>query len=211
MAKEFERIVTGDYDMRRDFGWKLGDHNKAYSPEEAKAILARAIENPIEAYISVHFTSYMQGLSFTSHGNQRIEDPGVKDQTAKPDNPGIREATASTYGKYIPVSVGQRRLPGNVIHSTNIEPRLIGNRTYEVTYKVPIFEDYQAAMEIVWPEHDTDIDLYGNLTESSRSVSTKRIENPEDSNQYVDVEVVDRITLTDVLTGRARSYYLKND
>ncbi len=57
-----------------------------------------------------------------------------------------------------------------------------------------------------WEEEESDPDK----TEVERQVRTKRIFNPEDSEQYVDVEVIDSIVFTDTLNKSSR-FTLDND
>jgi hypothetical protein len=118
----------------------------AYSPEEAQAAVAGLVANPIPATSRQTIISggafnswdirWIPGMPGRHYGDVRIED-----QEAEPTNPGIREVTASTYGQTIPVSLGRRRLPGNIVQSTQMVPRLVGGRDYEITYQIPIYED----------------------------------------------------------------------
>jgi hypothetical protein len=116
----------------------------AYSPEEAQAAVAGLVANPIPATSRQMMVS---GGAFNSWDirwiagmpGKRYEDVRIEDQEAEPNNPGIREVTASTYGQTIPVSLGRRRLPGNIIQSTQMVPRLVGGFDYEITYRVPVY------------------------------------------------------------------------
>lgn len=53
-----------------------------------------------------------------------------------PDNPGLRYATASTYGVNIPVSLGQRFIGGNVIDASELRPVLVGYREYYTDVRI---------------------------------------------------------------------------
>lgn len=118
----------------------------AYSPEEAQAAVAALVANPIPATAR---QTRISGGAFNSwdirfiagQAGHHYEDVRIDDQEAEPSNPGIREVTASTYGQTIPVSLGRRRLPGNVLQSSQMIPRLVGGRDYEITYKIPKYAD----------------------------------------------------------------------
>lgn len=118
----------------------------AYSPEEAQAAVAALVANPIPATAR---QTRISGGAFNSwdirfipgQAGRHFEDVRIEDQEAEPTNPGIREVTASTYGQTIPVSLGRRRLPGNILQATQMIPRLVGGRDYEITYKVPMYAD----------------------------------------------------------------------
>lgn len=112
-----------------------GFDGQTMTPEQAQAALANALSNPVAP---VDWTllgpQYSRGYRI---GDVRIEDQ----QEQKPENPGIRKVTASTYGKTIPVSLGRRRLAGNVIQSSAMVPKLEGTFEYEIEYQIPIYED----------------------------------------------------------------------
>lgn len=119
---------------------------RGYNPTEARAVLARlqAIPAPdplnytpsglfgMQRWISGSLPPVALGKTY---GNVRI-----KDQPEQPDNPGIREVSVSTYGNTIPVSLGRRRVSGNIVQSTNIIPRLPPPRKYFEFYEVPVTE-----------------------------------------------------------------------
>ena len=50
-------------------------------------------------------------------------------------------ALCLAYGNVIPISFGKRRLPGTVIQSSNLVPKLIGTKEYTLAYQIPIYED----------------------------------------------------------------------
>jgi hypothetical protein len=47
--------------------------------------------------------------------------------------------------------------------------------------------------------------------EVNRQTTTKRITNPDDSSQYVDVEVIDQIDSSGVNGQKTSTYYINND
>lgn len=124
------------------------DTGRTYSPEEAQAMLAKLVANPIPAqngnwqggYEGPGFRSYWWRKRGAQSG-YHVEDPRIEDQTAKPEKPETRYATASTYGKVIPISMGKRRLEGNLILCSALVPKLVGNKDYTIEYEVPIYED----------------------------------------------------------------------
>lgn len=77
---------------------------------------------------------YTGGGGLIIRQNRPIDWPAQQDA---PADPGNRDVAVSTYGKTISLSVGQRRLGGNVIFSTRLISRRIGDRTYTETIKVP--------------------------------------------------------------------------
>lgn len=64
--------------------------------------------------------------------------PAEAERAQSPENPGIRIEAFSTYGVAIPLSIGQRRISGNVIDATPLTPRLEGERYYTTKVRVPI-------------------------------------------------------------------------
>lgn len=131
------------------------DTNRTYSPEEAQAMLAKLVANPIPArngswqggYDGPGFRAYSWKLLGQQPG-YRVEDPRIDEQTAKPEKPETRYVSASTYGKTIPISMGKRRLEGNLILCTALVPKLVGNRDFTIEYEVPIYEDPPVDPEI---------------------------------------------------------------
>lgn len=57
------------------------------------------------------------------------------------------------------------------------------------------------------PEDDEQVERL--FTETAREVTVKRIENPDDANQFVDVEVIDRISFRGP-DGVVRTFVLSN-
>lgn len=107
------------------------------TPEEAEAALAYAEANPVAP------KPFMHGWE-----NPRLNKPGfhiegvrVEDQKEKPTAPEVRVYSTSSYNKIIAISLGRRRLVGNVIQTTSIVPRLVGTKEYYITYEVPVYED----------------------------------------------------------------------
>lgn len=118
----------------------FGRPRGVYTPEQARAAIATAQANPILSKLTVNNSGF---------GNQRIDlIPGyhvgnvdIEDQADKPENPGRKKVTSSAYGMTIPLSNGRRKLPGVLIQSGDLVPLLIGGREYDITYKLPIYED----------------------------------------------------------------------
>jgi hypothetical protein len=62
------------------------------------------------------------------------------------------------------------------------------------------------SVTIIWPEdrdqsEQTEEDLQRTLTEVSRETSNVRVENPSDASQFVVVERIDKMTMTDSFSG----------
>jgi hypothetical protein len=120
-----------------NFGFSSG----AYSPDEAEAALAAARKNPFHNYQSNPFDPW--GGSFPTIWQKKdyaVGDVNIQKQDTAPENPGVQTVAFSTYGITIPISMGRRRLVGNVIDALDLVPRLIGNRDYYIDYEVPITE-----------------------------------------------------------------------
>lgn len=116
--------------------WKLG--NRTYTPEQALAAIAGAQADPIKPAWAGGNLAYSGRIDYL-HGYQ-VGEIDIKEQQAKPDNPGIKKVAVSTYGITIPLSTGRRLLAGNIIQSGDITPRLIGGREYTIDYAVPIID-----------------------------------------------------------------------
>lgn len=80
--------------------------------------------------------------------------------------------------------------------------------TLEATAKIQVTTMEGMGWSVSFPEPDDDNPDEDNA-EEKRSVRTVRIYNPEDSEQYVDVEVIDSIDFKDV-RNRLSRYTLKN-
>lgn len=125
---------------------------KPMSPAEAQAAIANAVANPIAP---VPWTK--QGPRYRN--GYHIEDVRIEDQQEqKPENPGRRYVTASTWGRTIPISMGRRRLEGNILQSSALVPKLEGTTEYEVVYEIPIYEDPllppEGAITVTYPGDD---------------------------------------------------------
>jgi len=107
------------------------------TPEAAEAAISLAEKNPIPP-----------NTLGTKWGNPRLNKPGfhiegvrIEDQDEKPTAPEVRNFSTSSYNKMIPISLGRRRLGGNIIQCTAIVPRLVGTHEYTITYEIPVYED----------------------------------------------------------------------
>lgn len=111
--------------------------NGIMTPEEAEAAIAYAEANPIAP------KPFMDGWQspILNKPGFHIEGVRIEDQKEKPEAPEVRIYATSAYNKVIPISLGQRRLVGNIIQCSAIIPRLVGTREYFIDYEVPIFED----------------------------------------------------------------------
>lgn len=107
------------------------------TPEEAQAAISVAEKNPIAP------KPFMHGWE-----NPRLNKPGfhiegvrIEDQKEKPEAPEVRIYSTSAYNKIIPISLGQRRLVGNIIQCSSIVPRLVGTHEVTIDYEIPVYED----------------------------------------------------------------------
>jgi len=107
------------------------------TPEEAEAAIALAEKNPIAPR---PFMDGWQSPALNKPGFH-IESVRIDDQKEKPEAPEVRFFATSSYSKVITISLGRRRLAGNVIQCTAIVPRLVGTREYEIPYEIPVYED----------------------------------------------------------------------
>lgn len=107
------------------------------TPEQAEAAIALAEKNPIPP--KPFFDGWQNPR--LNRGGLHIEGVRIDDQKEKPTAPEVRIYSTSAYNKIIPISLGQRRLVGNIIQCTAIVPRLVGTKEYTVDYEIPIFED----------------------------------------------------------------------
>lgn len=128
-----------DMQVRNHFGLQ-----GTYSPEEAASALAIAQKNPIpgrpfEGTMSKGPWAGLINVVYDQIPQAAVVmgDVDIPEQQNRPENPGIRKATVSTYGAKIPISLGRRRLYGNIIESSALVPRLVGTRTYTVEVEVP--------------------------------------------------------------------------
>lgn len=156
MTSAWRRRPTGPFGIRTD---------RAYSPEQAQAMIANAIANPIPAYngtVQLHIGKNPGG--FGARPGYHIEDPQVADQGQPPERPETRYFTNNSYGKVIPISMGRRRVTGTIIQCSDLKPSLVGNRTYSVYYPIPIYEDPPANPTLgysISPENHTRDDPGG--------------------------------------------------
>lgn len=174
----------------------------SYTPEEAQAAITYAYENPVIAKITSANSDGFGGLRIGWQDGRSIGNVRIEDQTEKPTNPGIRGEAVSTYGKIIPISMGKRRLAGNIIQSSDMVPKLIGTYEYDVEYQVPIYEDPFITGWVLEGDFEHD--------ETERVTHTVRVTNPNDPAQFVDVEVVDDVTFKNPRTGVTNRYLFDN-
>lgn len=142
------RIPWNPGDIRDPFTFGNGP----MTPAEAQAAIANAVANPITP---VPWTR--QGPRYRN--GYHIEDVRIQDQQEqKPENPGRRYVSASTWGRTVPISMGRRRLEGNLLQSTPLDPVLEGTTEYSITYEIPIYEDPPlkpgGAVTITYPGDD---------------------------------------------------------
>lgn len=120
-----------------------------FSPEEAEAAIALAEANPIPPR---PFMNGWQAPSLNKSGFH-IEGVHIDSQKEKPEAPEVRQYSTSSYDRTIAISLGRRRLGGNVIQCSALVPRLVGTREYFVEYQIPIYED-----PVTPPDGPTGID-----------------------------------------------------
>lgn len=86
------------------------------------------------------------GTAYIDLGERLVEGqtiPGQEDEPLRPEN---RSVAVSTYGKTISLSIGKRRLGGNIIWATELVPRRIGDYTYVQTIEL---ETDHGAVEVI--------------------------------------------------------------
>lgn len=124
-----------------------GARGRAYTPEEARAAIAAMVANPVPAQAAKYQYSYnMMGSwridTIPGVPGYHVEDVRIDDQKEKPENPGrIGPGAANTWGRTIPLSIGKRRIVGNLLQSSALVPRLEGTREIVVEYEIPVYED----------------------------------------------------------------------
>jgi hypothetical protein len=140
---------VNDFRINNHRGFSGLNTNRSYSPAEAQAMLAQAIANPVPSVAGgIHgVLGGIQAIKKPFMG-YKVEDPRIEDQQAAPTRPETRFATSSAYGRVIPISLGRRRVEGNIIASSPLAPSLVGTRTYTVLYDVPIYEDPPAPLAV---------------------------------------------------------------
>lgn len=123
--------------------------NHVYTPEEAQAMIANLVANPIPAVNGTRTLEtdtgifgalrarYKQGSS-----GYHVDDLRIDQQpTDKPQWPESKYTSISSVGKVIPISMGKRRITGTLISCSAITPNMVGGGKYTVDYQIPIYED----------------------------------------------------------------------
>jgi hypothetical protein len=170
---------------------------RTYTPAEAQAMLARLVANPIPVTnatmtLDSYFSPYMgyQRVNFVpGKPGYHVEDPRIEDEQAKPEKPETRFVTASTYGRVIPISLGRRRMEGNLIQSSNLVPRMVGTTTKTIEYEVPIYEDPPVDEDLGFHLDDTGgTDPTGEPTQTcgQPDACDTRISTPEEPSDPID-------------------------
>lgn len=193
------------------FGAITATSPRDYTPEEAKAFLSLPAAAPLiipQVWSRTPFNGY--SYAFGHKITTTIGDvPDIAAQEAAPTKPADKAQSFSTYGVVIPISLGKRRMGGNVVQSTAITSVMIGTYDYEVTYQVPITTtDDTFGKNTVIPGPDSDMsDELFDLTETDNTTTTERIfqDNDDTSDNWVDVERYHTITLTDA-GGHTRTF-----
>lgn len=120
-----------------------------YTAAQAQAAIAKARANPVLGQrggrgprTSIYITGgmpravFIPGTRVPGSAGAALGDVSIADQEQAPDNPGVRTVAASSWGSAIPISVGRRRVGGNIIYATPLIPRRVGDVDYYV--KVPL-------------------------------------------------------------------------
>jgi len=94
--------------------------------------------------VNPNFNHNVSGLSpvyqYLVSPEYRYGSVDIAPQEQRPETPESRKVSVSTYGITIPLSMGARRINGNIIEATKIKPVLEGTYEYDVTYQIPIYE-----------------------------------------------------------------------
>lgn len=180
-----------------------------YTPDEARAILALPavapkIIPPIVSGDGFGGLSFKFGHVITT----TIGTVSIADQVAAPDKPADTAVSFSTYGVVIPISLGQRRMTGNVLESTAIMSVMVGSYDYTVDYQIPITTTDALQGGIAPDSSVTDDTLQIEL---GRSTTTTRIfqNNDPTSDNWVDVDDIDNIQFQNP-SGLIRDFTLNN-
>lgn len=182
-----------------------------FTPADAKARLALPAGAPIimsglvegdTSFSHPYVTSYPGHKITTTTGTVNIAD-----QDAEPTKPADKAVSFSTYGVVIPISIGQRRIGGNVLESSPILSRMDGTYDYYTEYQIPVTttdETLNNAMTFAWDDSNP---MGLDLSEISATKETNRVfqNNDTTSDNWVDVETYRTITLVDS-KGVARTY-----
>jgi hypothetical protein len=181
-----------------------------YTPAEARAALALPAVAPViipplvtnDGFGGLHF-------EFGHVITTTIGTVNIADQAAAPSKPADKVVSFSTYGVVIPISLGRRRMGGNVLESTNITSVMKGTYDYYVTYQIPI-----TVTDAIQGGISPDSSVSNNDTTQSelrRTTHTERVyqNNDPTSPNWVDVEVIDDIQFKNP-SSLIRDFHLNN-
>lgn len=187
----------------------------SYSPDAARAALTLPTVAPVIVNPLVSSTEF-GGLNFRfGHKITTVVGtvPTIADLEASPLKPPDKATSFSTYGVTIPISSGDRRMPGNVVSSSEIQSEMKGTYDYYVTYQVPTTTTDEAYGSLTLsPDTDQNPALGLDITETSKTTDTTRVfqNNDDTSDNWVDVERYHTITLIND-QGIARTYTFQLD
>jgi hypothetical protein len=181
-----------------------------YTPDEARAALslpavAPKIIPPLvtnDAFGGLHF-------EFGHKITTEIGTVNIADQAAAPTKPADKAVSFSTYGVVIPISIGRRRIGGNIVESSTIQTVMLGTYDYFVEYQIPITTT-DAIQGGIAP--DSTVSANDTLQlEQTRTTHTVRVyqNNDNTSPNWVDVEVIDGIQFKNP-DGLVRDFTLNN-
>lgn len=179
----------------------------SYSPDAARAALTLPAVAPVIIPALVNANGF-GGLTF-QFGHIISTDIGtvdIADQDAAPTKPADKAVSFSTYGVVIPISLGKRRMSGNVIESTNIVSVMLGSYDYFVEYQIPITTTDELQGEI-HPDSNQDNDDFLHAETDRDTVTTRVFQNDDpDSPNWVDVENPKAIDFKNPVNGQSKRY-----
>lgn len=164
------------------------------SPDEARAKLAGPVAAPVTIWPKiVGDTGYNPhyGLQLGHKFTQTLGDmPTIADQQAEPTKPPDKALSFSTYGVVIPISLGVRRMGGNVVMSTDVTSIIEGTYYYETTYQIPITTTDTEYGSWSAGDYPANTELYATVQDEFNRMDTiTRIfqNNDPTSDNWVDV------------------------
>lgn len=187
-----------------------GKPTTGYTPAEAQAIAALPAAAPVIIPPLVTSDGF-GGLTFQfGHTiTTAIGNISIADQDAAPTKPADKAVSFSTYGVVIPISMGDRRMSGNVIQSSAIQSIMLGQYDYFVDYQIPVTTT-DALLGGIQPDNNTNTDDTLQ-TETERKSTTTRIfqNNDNTSDNWVDVEDINDISFMNP-SNLTRQFVLNN-
>ena len=171
-----------------------------YSADTAAAIVAGLASAPVVTPVKMTgWQSFNWGYTVST----TVGAVSIAQQAAEPTKPADQVTSFATYGVVIPVSMGKRKMAGNVVYASDITSMLEGMYNYYIDYQIPVtttttFQG-SAALDTSSINAPTfNDDLFGAFDETDSDTETTRVyqNNDDTSANYVDVERYKFITLT---------------